>query len=170
MLSHLLQPDYHHTLPNNISVQYAWYLLGSRFDRTTVASLGVPCVMDGYGWARCAPAGEKSAPTPPVEARGLESSFHHRPSILKPVILTRLSSFQLGNRQSHLLQGVIINGAIRDSGEIAKLSFGCKALGTMPRKSEKKVPGAHDSRNPFRPCSPGSARWVVSTSARANCE
>ena len=102
--------------------------------------------MDGYGWARCAPAGEKSALTPPVEARGLESSFHHRP--LKPVILTRLSSFQLGNQQ---FQGVIINGAIRDSGEIAKLSFGCKALGTMPRKSEKKVPGAHDSRNPFRP-------------------
>ena len=39
------------------------------------------------------------------------------------------------------VQGVIIHGAIRDSAEIAKLPLGCKALGTMPRKSEKKVPG-----------------------------
>ncbi|CAM9369743.1 unnamed protein product [Pylaiella littoralis] len=38
-------------------------------------------------------------------------------------------------------RGVIINGAIRDSAEIAKIPFGCKALGTMPRKSFKKVPG-----------------------------
>ncbi|CAN0491625.1 unnamed protein product, partial [Scytosiphon promiscuus] len=38
-------------------------------------------------------------------------------------------------------QGVIIHGAIRDSAEIAKLPLGCKALGTMPRKSEKKTPG-----------------------------
>ncbi|CAB1118078.1 unnamed protein product [Ectocarpus sp. CCAP 1310/34] len=38
-------------------------------------------------------------------------------------------------------RGVIINGAVRDSSEIGKLPFGCKALGTMPRKSEKKVPG-----------------------------
>ncbi|CAN0459181.1 unnamed protein product [Ascophyllum nodosum] len=38
-------------------------------------------------------------------------------------------------------RGVIINGAIRDSAEIAKLPIGCKALGTIPLKSEKKVPG-----------------------------
>lgn len=38
-------------------------------------------------------------------------------------------------------QGVIINGAIRDSAAVAKLPIGCKALGTMPLKSEKKVPG-----------------------------
>ena len=38
-------------------------------------------------------------------------------------------------------QGVIINGAIRDSAEIARMPFGCKALGTMPRKSEKRNPG-----------------------------
>ena len=38
-------------------------------------------------------------------------------------------------------QGVIINGAIRDSVQMAKLPLGCKALGTMPCKSEKKFPG-----------------------------
>lgn len=38
-------------------------------------------------------------------------------------------------------RGVIINGAIRDSAEIAKLPLGCKALGTIPAKSEKKWPG-----------------------------
>lgn len=37
--------------------------------------------------------------------------------------------------------GVIINGAIRDSAEIAKLPLGCKALGTIPLKSEKKNTG-----------------------------
>lgn len=40
---------------------------------------------------------------------------------------------------------MIINGAVRDSSEIGKLPFGCKALGTMPRKSEKKVPGTYSS-------------------------
>lgn len=39
------------------------------------------------------------------------------------------------------MQGVIVNGAVRDSAAIAKLPFGCKALGTTPRKSEKKTPG-----------------------------
>ena len=33
--------------------------------------------------------------------------------------------------------GVIINGPIRDSAEVAKMEFGCKALGTNPRKSNK---------------------------------
>lgn len=55
-------------------------------------------------------------------------------------------------------QGVIINGAVRDSAEIAKLPFGCKALGTMPRKSEKRVPGAYHQR----------ARHAVSLSSRVD--
>lgn len=33
--------------------------------------------------------------------------------------------------------GVIINGPIRDSAEVAKMNFGCKALGSNPRKSNK---------------------------------
>ena len=33
--------------------------------------------------------------------------------------------------------GVIINGPIRDSAEVAKMEFGCKALGSNPRKSAK---------------------------------
>lgn len=33
--------------------------------------------------------------------------------------------------------GVIINGPIRDSAEVAKMNFGCKALGSNPRKSAK---------------------------------
>lgn len=33
--------------------------------------------------------------------------------------------------------GVIINGPIRDSAEVATMDFGCKALGTNPRKSNK---------------------------------
>ena len=33
--------------------------------------------------------------------------------------------------------GVVVNGYVRDSEEIAGLAFGLKALGTHPRKSEK---------------------------------
>ena len=33
--------------------------------------------------------------------------------------------------------GVIINGPIRASAEVATMDFGCKALGTTPRKSNK---------------------------------
>ncbi|MCT1451833.1 ribonuclease E activity regulator RraA [Corynebacterium sp. p3-SID1145] len=37
--------------------------------------------------------------------------------------------------------GVIINGPIRDSAEVATMNFGCKALGTNPRKSKKDAVG-----------------------------
>ena len=40
--------------------------------------------------------------------------------------------------------GVIINGPIRDSAEVAKMDFGCKALGTNPRKSAKDGAGQTD--------------------------
>jgi regulator of ribonuclease activity A len=40
--------------------------------------------------------------------------------------------------------GVIINGAIRDSGEIAGIDIGVKALGVNPAKSEKKGEGETD--------------------------
>ncbi|WP_017755411.1 ribonuclease E activity regulator RraA [Calidifontibacillus oryziterrae] len=39
------------------------------------------------------------------------------------------------------LAGVIINGAIRDSGEIADMDIGVFALGTMPLKSKKEGKG-----------------------------
>jgi regulator of ribonuclease activity A len=40
--------------------------------------------------------------------------------------------------------GVIINGAIRDSAEIADIDIGVKALGVNPAKSEKKGAGKTD--------------------------
>ena len=40
--------------------------------------------------------------------------------------------------------GVIINGAIRDSAEIAGIDLGVKALGVNPAKSEKKGAGETD--------------------------
>lgn len=40
--------------------------------------------------------------------------------------------------------GVVVNGAIRDSAIIAGMDFGCKALGTNPRKSTKTGAGEHD--------------------------
>lgn len=40
--------------------------------------------------------------------------------------------------------GVVINGAIRDSAVVATLEFGCKALGTNPRKSAKNAAGERD--------------------------
>lgn len=41
-------------------------------------------------------------------------------------------------------QGVIINGCIRDSEDIAKMPLGVKALGTYPLKSSKRDPGLSD--------------------------
>jgi regulator of ribonuclease activity A len=40
--------------------------------------------------------------------------------------------------------GVIINGAIRDSTEIARIDIGVKALGVNPAKSDKKGEGETD--------------------------
>lgn len=45
---------------------------------------------------------------------------------------------------SHASQGVIINGCIRDSEDIAKMPLGVKALGTYPLKSSKRDPGLSD--------------------------
>ena len=40
--------------------------------------------------------------------------------------------------------GVVINGCIRDSEEIAKMNIGVKALATIPRKTIKKNQGSRD--------------------------
>lgn len=40
--------------------------------------------------------------------------------------------------------GVVVNGAIRDSAIVATMNFGCKALGTNPRKSTKTGDGQRD--------------------------
>ncbi len=34
--------------------------------------------------------------------------------------------------------GIVVNGCIRDSEVIAKINIGCKALGTLPMKTDKK--------------------------------
>lgn len=40
--------------------------------------------------------------------------------------------------------GILINGCIRDSSEIAQMELGVKALGTCPRKTEKRGLGDHN--------------------------
>lgn len=40
--------------------------------------------------------------------------------------------------------GVVVHGAVRDSAVIGGLEFGCKALGTNPRKSSKSGDGERD--------------------------
>ncbi|HEU0196518.1 MAG TPA: ribonuclease E activity regulator RraA [Nevskiaceae bacterium] len=42
--------------------------------------------------------------------------------------------------------GLVVNGAIRDCEEIAAQNVGVKALGSVPRKSEKGLHGAHVDR------------------------
>ena len=41
-------------------------------------------------------------------------------------------------------EGIIINGLIRDSAEINSMNIGIRALGTSPKKSEKKGVGKRD--------------------------
>ena len=43
-----------------------------------------------------------------------------------------------------MLQGIIINGCIRDSEDISKRSLGVKALATHPIKTSKRDPGLRD--------------------------
>ncbi len=40
--------------------------------------------------------------------------------------------------------GIIIHGCIRDSAELGQMQLGIRALGTMPRRSEKRGEGARD--------------------------
>jgi len=41
-------------------------------------------------------------------------------------------------------EGIIINGCIRDSADVAKVNIGVKALGTIPRKTVKRAQGVRD--------------------------
>lgn len=49
-----------------------------------------------------------------------------------------------GLGKDHGWAGVVINGPIRDSKVIGQMEFGCKALGTNPRKSTKTGEGECD--------------------------
>ncbi|WP_298076150.1 ribonuclease E activity regulator RraA, partial [uncultured Corynebacterium sp.] len=49
-----------------------------------------------------------------------------------------------GLGKDHGWAGVVINGPIRDSKVIGQMEFGCKALGTNPRKSTKTGEGERD--------------------------
>ncbi len=49
-----------------------------------------------------------------------------------------------GLGKDHGWTGVVVNGAIRDSAVIGEMDFGCKALGTNPRKSSKTGAGDRD--------------------------
>jgi len=42
------------------------------------------------------------------------------------------------------VQGLIVNGCIRDSEDIGKMALGVKALATYPLKSSKRDPGLRD--------------------------
>jgi regulator of ribonuclease activity A len=66
----------------------------------------------------------------------------------------------LGDRLAQIacereLSGVIINGCIRDSAEIATMPIGVKALGTCPVKSKKEGKGSRDVALEF-----GEVRWT----------
>ncbi|MFC3850961.1 ribonuclease E activity regulator RraA [Corynebacterium hansenii] len=49
-----------------------------------------------------------------------------------------------GLGRDHGWSGVIVHGAVRDSKLIGEMEFGCKALGTNPRKSTKTGSGERD--------------------------
>lgn len=49
-------------------------------------------------------------------------------------------------------EGVIINGAVRDSAALDRLDLGIRALGTQPRRSDKHGVGERDSVVQFGGC------------------
>ena len=52
--------------------------------------------------------------------------------------------FTPGHHSVDGMQGIIINGCIRDSADIEKMPFGVKALNTYPLKSSKRDLGLRD--------------------------
>lgn len=56
--------------------------------------------------------------------------------------------------------GVVIHGAIRDTVEIGKIDFGVKALGSNPRKSEKKGAGTLDVALNFGSMTIDPGDWI----------
>ena len=67
-----------------------------------------------------------------------------------------------GRGKDHGWAGVIVNGAIRDSGVIADMDFGVKALGTNPRKSTKTGKGERDIEVTFGGATFTPGHWVTS--------
>jgi len=57
-------------------------------------------------------------------------------------------------------QGIIINGCIRDSEDIAKMPLGVKALNTHPLKSSKRDIGLRDIPVTFAGCTIKPGDWV----------
>ena len=61
-------------------------------------------------------------------------------SMRRGMLGDRVATLAVNNKWA----GVIMYGCIRDSAEIAHIGLGVKALGTFPRKSEKKGFGERD--------------------------
>lgn len=57
--------------------------------------------------------------------------------------------------------GILVYGYVRDAEELAGCQLGIKALGTMPRKSEKGLHTAHEDRQlQFANVSIGAGDWI----------
>jgi regulator of ribonuclease activity A len=56
--------------------------------------------------------------------------------------------------------GVLMHGCIRDSAEIAGMALGVKALGTVPRKSERRGEGQRDIPVAFAGVTFSPGDWV----------
>lgn len=56
--------------------------------------------------------------------------------------------------------GIVVNGAIRDSGVIAQMPLGLRALSTCPRKSVKRGKGQRDTEVNFAGVSIRSGDWI----------
>ncbi|EFJ49804.1 hypothetical protein VOLCADRAFT_120739 [Volvox carteri f. nagariensis] len=56
--------------------------------------------------------------------------------------------------------GILVNGCIRDSADIAKMPLGVKALGTHPLKSSKRDPGQRDVPVSFGGVTVSPGDWV----------
>lgn len=60
----------------------------------------------------------------------------------------------------HGWAGVVVNGCIRDSEAVGQLPLGVKALGTCPRKSEKKGRGSRDVPVSFAGLTFAPGEWL----------
>ena len=114
-------------------------------------------VVDGGGSLRCALLGDNIAEM--AYKNGWSVRFLFLCEYFRIILIFFWSIIDIFLGLKHL-QGIIINGCIRDSEDISQMPLGVKALSTYPLKSSKRDPGLRDVPINFAGCIFRPKDWV----------
>ena len=119
-------------------------------------------IVDGGASKRCALLGDNIAEMAhqngwSVSPLILSLCRHH---CYTTVVQAAFSQACYIHAMSSCMQGIIINGCIRDSEDISKMPLGVKALNTFPLKSSKRDPGLRDIPVNFAGATVSTGDWI----------